>query len=104
MTKQREQSPDEGMTPEDFEKALSELTPEQAEMFTKALELAMRKRRVLLLGYLSALLALIIGIVGALYIYGTREPGTFVGWVFLVPLATAGALMLVFGRISRSIK
>ena len=87
----------------EFEKALAELTPEQAELFVRALELAIKKRRILLFGYLSALFAIVVGMVWALYFFGSREPGTFVGWVFLVPILVAGFLFVGFGRLARSI-
>ncbi len=88
----------------DFDKELAKLTPEQAELFLRALELTMKKRRYMLLGYLSAVVAMIVGFVWALYMFGTREPGSFIGWVFLVPFACAGALFMLFGAISRRIR
>lgn len=84
---------------------LAQLTPEQAELFARALRLAMRKRRVLLMGYASAAVALLTGLVWALYIYGkTLGSGQFMGWVFLVPLALAAILLITFGRISRGLR
>jgi hypothetical protein len=85
----------------DVEEAIGELTPEQAQMFVDKLERALKKQRLQLLGYISALVALVIGTVFALYLYGTREPGTFVGWVFLIPFGCAGALLLLFGQLSK---
>lgn len=89
---------------EDVEAAIRELTPEQAAMFVEMLEKSLKKRRLQLLGYISALVALLAGTVFSLYIYGTREPGEFVGWVFLVPFLCAGALLMFFGRAAKNVK
>ena len=90
--------------PESIEDQLKELTPEQAAMFVRILEITMKRRRIMLLGYLSALFALVIGVVWALYMYGTHERGTFIGWVFMVPLASAALLIWFFGRWSKRIE
>jgi hypothetical protein len=37
----------------------------------------------------------------ALYVYGTREPGTFVGWVFLIPFAAVGIVLTTAGRLAK---
>jgi hypothetical protein len=87
-----------------IEKQLEQLTPEQAEMFLEVLELTMKKRRIMLAGYAAALLAMLGGMMWALYMYGTREYGTFVGWVFFVPFLLVGAILWSFGRWSKSVK
>jgi hypothetical protein len=97
------QPPSSGREAE-LQQRLAELTPEQAEMFVRALELAMKKRRIMLFGYMASLLGLLAGSVWALYIYVTHEPGTFIGWAFLVPFAVAGLIMLTFGRVAKGIK
>jgi hypothetical protein len=86
------------------EQAPIELTAEQAAMFVKALNLAMRKRRIMLLGYFATLLALVLGQIAALIVWANRTPGTFVGWMFLIPLALAGACLWGFGRWAKAIK
>jgi hypothetical protein len=84
---------------------LAELTPEQADMFVRALHLAMRKRRVLITGYVLTALSLVLGWLWALYIYGrTRGSGEFMAWVFLVPPAMASVVLVTFGRISRRLR
>lgn len=84
---------------------LGELPPEHQEMFLRALALAMRKRRVLLLGYCATVLSLVLGWVWALYIYGkTRDSGEFMAWVFLVPPAVAATVLILFGRLSRGLR
>jgi hypothetical protein len=84
---------------------LEELTPEQAELFVRALELAMRKRRVLIAGYIAAALSLVLGWLWALYIFGkTTGSGQFMAWVFLVPPLLAAIVLVTFGRISRRLR
>lgn len=84
---------------------LAELTPEEADMFVRALHLAMRKRRVLMAGYLATALSLVLGWLWALYIYGkTHGSGEFMAWVFLVPPAMAAVILVTFGRISRRLR
>ena len=84
---------------------LQELTPEQAELFVRALHLAMKKRRILLVGYIAAAISMLLGWLWALYIYGnTRESGDFMAWLFLIPPALAGIILVTFGRISRGVR
>jgi len=84
---------------------LEQLTPAQQEMFVRALHLAMKKRRVLLIGYLATALSLVLGWLWALYIFGkTRGSGEFMAWVFLIPPAMAAIILVTFGRISRSLR
>lgn len=92
---------DEG---ESFEEALAKLTPEQTEMFMQALDMTMRKRRLMLLGNLLALLCMVGGMLLAFIAFSKREPGTFTGWVFLVPFASAGMCMWFFGRLARTVR
>lgn len=86
-----------------IEDKLNELSPEEAEAFVMALELALRKRRWMLIGYFAALLAVVLGTALALYLWGTREPGTFVGWVFLIPPGVAGLVIWATGRYVKRI-
>ncbi len=88
----------------DFEEKLKELSPQEIELFVLALNQAVRKRRVMLLGYLSALLSVVLGTVFSLVMYAKHEKGTFIGWVFLVPFVMAAASMMIFGRIANRIK
>jgi hypothetical protein len=82
---------------------LEELSPEEAAMFLALMDKALKKRRIQLAGYLLSLLSMIGGMLFALYTYGTREPGEFVGWAFLLPFVLVAAVLLIFGRWSRSI-
>lgn len=93
------------MTDEEFAKKLAELTPEQRAMFERALELTVKKRRVLMTGYLATAVALILGMAWALYIFGKTHGGDqFMGWVFLVPPMVASFVMILFGRLARRLK
>lgn len=97
-------TPPPGLDP-DMAARLADLTPEQADMFTRALALALRKRRVLLLGYALTAVALFLGVVWALYIYGkTLGSGESMIWVFFIPPALAAIILITFGRISRSLR
>jgi hypothetical protein len=86
-----------------FQAKLRELSPQQIELFVAALQMAIRKRRLMLLGYLCALLSIVLGLVFALITYAGHDRGTFVGWVFFVPFALAGASMWLFGKLARRI-
>jgi hypothetical protein len=96
-----EDTADPSIDGDSLEEAIAKLTPEQADMFMRALSLTMRKRRLMLVGNLLALLMLIIGMLFAFVAYGNRTPGTFVGWVFLVPLASAGFCLWLFGKLAK---
>ncbi len=108
MTKSKE---DQSATPEEeataalegetLDEAIAKLTPEQAAMFMRALALTMRKRRLVLVGNLLALLLLIIGLMFAFVAYGNRTPGSFTGWVFLVPFGSTGFVLWFFGKLAK---
>jgi hypothetical protein len=84
-----------------FADKLARLTPEQRAMFFEAFALATRKRRLMLLGYVAALISIAVGMAIAFYVYATHEPGTFVGWVMLLPFALAGLSLYGFGVAAR---
>jgi hypothetical protein len=95
----------EVMSDEDFAKKLAALTPEQRAMFERAFALTVKKRRVLMLGYLATALSLVLGLAWALYIYGKTHGGEdFMGWVFLVPPLVASTVLILFGRLARRIR
>lgn len=83
---------------DDVAKAISQLTPEEAAHFVELLERAIKKRRIQLIGYLCALVALLIGMLLAIAYYGAADKGTFVGWVFFLPFIAVGAIFYLFGR------
>ncbi len=83
---------------ETLEEAIAKLSPEQAEMFMKVLSLTMKKRRIMLIGNLLALLLLLSGMLWAFVAFANREPGSFSAWVFLVPFGSAGLSLWIFGK------
>ena len=90
----------------DIEAAIRELPREEAEYFLKKLEAAFRKRKIMLSGYLVAIVAWVVGMVCALAYFGMASG--FVGWVFLVPFAIVGLILYAFGawanRVGNSVQ
>lgn len=78
------------------------LTPEQIAMLSDAIARAQRRRRIMLVGYLLALLVLVFGMLTCLVIMGRAEKGTFVGWIFFIPFSLVGLIFWAFGRWERS--
>jgi hypothetical protein len=81
---------------EDLARAIEKLSPDQAAFFLHKLEMAIRKRKIQITGYLVALGVWLVGMMFALAYYGMRDG--FVGWVFLVPFAFVGLVLYVFGK------
>jgi len=81
---------------EELARAIENLTSEEAAFFLHKLENAIRKRKVQLTGYLAAMVAWLVTMVGALLYFGSHDG--FVIWVFLVPFACVGAILYGFGR------
>ena len=95
----------EVMSDEEFAKKLAALTPEQRAMFERAFALTVKKRRVLMVGYLATAVSLLLGLAWALYIFGKTHGGEdFMGWVFLVPPLVAAMVLMLFGRLARRLK
>ena len=78
--------------------AVEQLSPEEALFFLEKLERSLLKRKVQLVGYLVAMVLAVVGFVAAIMIYGNAAPGTFMGWIFLLPFALVGLTLLIFGR------
>jgi hypothetical protein len=83
--------------------SVDKLSTEQIERLVATLERSIKKRRLMLIGYLGALLSIVLGMLAALYVYGTHRRGTFIGWVFLIPFACAGLSLFVFGRLAKRV-
>ena len=83
---------------EDLAKLIGELKPEEAEFFLKKLEAALRKRKIMLSGYIVAMVAWVVGMVCALAYFGIASG--FTGWVFLVPFLIVGVILWVFGTLA----
>lgn len=88
----------------DVAKAVAQLTPEQALHFLELLERQIKQRRIQLIGYLTAMFIMLVGTVIALVVIGRAEPGTFMGWVFFIPLLAVALVLLIFGRWANRIK
>ena len=97
----KETANSEVLSDEEFQKRLSKLTPEQADMFMRALELTIKKRRILLLGYVSTLIIAGLGSLIAMFVFVDRPEGSFRAWVFLLPFLGAGTCLYFFGRAAR---
>ena len=86
----------------EIEQAIRELPPERAAELVAMLEASVRRRKIELYGYLLAAVVVIVGMLGALLIMGSVEDGTFIGWIFLIPLALAGLVMTVIGKRAKA--
>jgi|GEM_PF-3448779 len=86
---------------ERVEAAVANLPPDKAAELVALLEASIRRRKIELVGYLAAAGVLLVGMVIAIYAYGTAREGRFVGWVFMIPLALAGVVMILVGRAAK---
>lgn len=80
---------------DELARAIEQLSPDEAEFFLWKLEIALRKRKIQLLGYLVAMIVWLVGMVGALVIYGASTG--FVGYVFILPFFLVGLILYGFG-------
>ncbi len=87
---------DRSFSNEELAEAVGHLSPDAAALLVVRLELALRKRKVQLTGYLLALVVWLIGMVFALAYFGMSEG--FTGWVFLVPFGAVGGILYAFGK------
>ena len=87
---------------ERVEAAIASLPPDKAVELVALLEASIRRRKIELFGYLASAAILLVGMVIALYAFGAAAQGTFIGWVFLVPLALAGVVMIAVARAART--
>ena len=81
---------------EDLARAVERLTSDEAAFFLLKLEAAIKKKKIQISGYLAAMLAWILGMMGALVWYGTHDG--FVGWVFIAPFGVVGVILFAFGK------
>lgn len=86
---------------DELAKAIEKLSPEEAAFFLFKLESSIRKRKIMLTGYLVALIVWLIGMFFALAYYGLATG--FVGWVFLMPFALVGVILFVFGKWANAV-
>ena len=76
-------------------------TQEQLDALVAAIDRVERRRKIMLAGYLVALVLLVGGQVAAFYLVATAPEDRFLAWVFLVPFALVGGVLWLFGRIAR---
>lgn len=82
-------------------KELEQLTPDQLAVFILTIEKRMKRRKLQLVGYIVALLTFLLAMLVSILMYANRDPGEFSGWIFLIPFVTVGAVLMLFGRLSR---
>jgi hypothetical protein len=80
---------------EELEKAVAQLSPEEAAFFLHKLETAMRRRNIQVTGRLVALIAWLAGMTLALIYFGAND--AYAAWAFIVPFGIAGAILYGFG-------
>ena len=80
--------------------AVSRLSADEAAMLLEKLGASLQRRKYQLIGYLVAAIVGLFGFVLAMIVYATHEPGTFVGWVFLIPFGGIGLALFIFGRVA----
>jgi len=80
---------------EELARAVEQLSPEEAQFFLHKLEMALRKRKIQLLGYLVAVGIWLVGMVFAFVYFGMHDG--FVGWVFIAPFGAVGLVLYLFG-------
>lgn len=85
-----------------IEEGLKNMPPEKAAELVAMLEDSLRRRKLELLGYLGAALVLLVGMIVALYVYGSSDHRDFMSWIFLVPMGLAGLVMWLVGRWSNA--
>jgi hypothetical protein len=85
----------------DLPPQLGELSNEQKEALIRAIESAQRRQRIMMLGYIIALVAMLAGMVGSFWLYTLLPEDSFRGWVFLAPLSVVGGILWLFGHLAR---
>lgn len=81
--------------------AIEQLSPDEAAFFLHKLEMAIKKRKIQITGYLAAMLLWVLGMFFALAWFGTHDG--FVGWVFLVPFGVVGVVLYAFGKWAEAV-
>ncbi len=80
---------------EELARAIAQLSPEEAAFFLHRLEMALRRRKIQLGGYLVAMVAWLAGMTLALIYYGMQD-GSAV-WAFIAPFGFVGVILYGFG-------
>jgi hypothetical protein len=79
---------------EELARAIAQLAPDEAAFFLHKLEMALRKRKIQLGGYLVAMIAWLAGMTLALIYYGMDGSAA---WAFIVPFGIVGVILYGFG-------
>lgn len=82
-------------------KAIEKLSPDEAQFFLAKLEVAIKKRKVQITGYLVAMAVWAVMMFFGLVYYGSHDG--FTGWVFLAPFGAVGVVLWGFGKIANNI-
>lgn len=90
------------MNDSDKEEKLPAPTQAQIDALMAVIDRVEKRRKTMLAGYLLSLVVLVGGQLLALYIFSQTAPDTFIGWIFLIPFAVVGALLWIFGRLTRA--
>jgi hypothetical protein len=77
--------------------AIQNLNADEAQFFLEKLERAIRKRKIMISGYLAAMLIWVVGMAVGLVWFGMSSGG-FMGWVFLMPFLGVGIVLYAFGK------
>ena len=80
---------------EELARAIAQLKPEEAAFFLHKLEMALRKRKIQLSGYLVAMVAWLAGMTLALIYFGMNDGSA--AWAFIVPFGIVGVILYGFG-------
>ena len=86
---------DRTQSQEELARAIAQLSPDEAAFFLHRLEMALRKRKIQLGGYLVAMVSWLIGMTLALVYFGMNDWSA--AWAFIVPFGAVGAILYGFG-------
>jgi hypothetical protein len=83
---------------DEIAQAVAKLDPTEAAYFLNRLQGAIRKRKIQLWGYLTAIAMWAVTMGLALMYWVSTPRGTFVGWIFIIPFISVGVMLFLFGR------
>jgi hypothetical protein len=86
---------------EDLARAIEKLSSDEAAFFLHKLEMAIRKRKIQITGYLVAMAVWLVGMMLALAYTGMHDG--FVGWVFIAPFGLVGIVLYAFGKWAEAV-
>jgi hypothetical protein len=86
---------------EELARAIAQLSPDEAAHFLHKLERGLRKRKIELAGYLTAMAVWLVAMVVAMVYFGTHDGSAI--WVFALPFGLVGAVLYGFGSWGKRI-